>query len=128
MLVEIKVETLAMDRLTQMPILLLKANGADESFPIWIGPAEAQAIGVVLEDIAPPRPLTHDLLHSTIDLLSGGVTRDPQMLLLLPSAPNHQFLSSQTFLIKPNVLRLAVVLTLKRNHIRKLTNKRWKIF
>ena len=43
--------------------------------PIWIGPAEADAIAVKLQDIAVPRPLTHDLLRSVIKELSADVSR-----------------------------------------------------
>lgn len=38
--------------------------------PIVIGGFEAQAIAVALENIAPTRPLTHDLLKNTLDIFS----------------------------------------------------------
>jgi uncharacterized protein len=38
-----------------------------------VGAAEAQAIALHLEKMAPPRPLTHDLLAQTIDLLGAKV-------------------------------------------------------
>ncbi len=41
--------------------------------PIWIGPAEADAIAVKLQDLSVPRPLTHDLLRTVIDTLGASV-------------------------------------------------------
>jgi bifunctional DNase/RNase len=40
--------------------------------PIWVGPVEANAIALQIENVAPPRPLTHDLLRNVLSEL--GVT------------------------------------------------------
>jgi bifunctional DNase/RNase len=37
------------------------------ALPIWIGPAEAQAIAMQIQGINPPRPLTHDLIKTMLD-------------------------------------------------------------
>ena len=34
--------------------------------PIWVGAYEANAIALEIEKIAPPRPMTHDLLRNLI--------------------------------------------------------------
>ena len=39
----------------------------------WIGPAEADAIAVKLQDLTVPRPLTHDLLGTIIESLGGSI-------------------------------------------------------
>jgi len=41
--------------------------------PIWIGPSEAASIGVALEGVQNSRPMTHDLLASTIEALDGDI-------------------------------------------------------
>lgn len=41
--------------------LLLAAEGSNKRIPIIIGAAEAQAIAIVIENINPQRPMTHDL-------------------------------------------------------------------
>ncbi|WP_343422642.1 bifunctional nuclease family protein [Candidatus Flexifilum breve] len=41
--------------------------------PIWIGPCEADAITIELQEMPPQRPLTHDLLKSMIRELGGKV-------------------------------------------------------
>lgn len=41
--------------------LLLEAEGTNKRIPVIIGAAEAQAIAIVIENINPQRPMTHDL-------------------------------------------------------------------
>ncbi len=53
--------------------LLLKEIEGNRRLPILIGQFEAQAIALELEKMAPPRPLTHDLLKTIIDNLGGTV-------------------------------------------------------
>ncbi len=44
--------------------LILSVEGSDERIPIIIGGFEAQSIAIQLENLKPPRPLTHDLFVS----------------------------------------------------------------
>jgi hypothetical protein len=41
--------------------------------PIWVGIFEANAIALQIENIATPRPMTHDLLRNVISDLDGRV-------------------------------------------------------
>ena len=43
--------------------------------PIWVGAYEANAIALEIEKIAPPRPMTHDLLRNLIVELGVQVDR-----------------------------------------------------
>jgi bifunctional DNase/RNase len=43
--------------------------------PIWVGAYEANAIALEIEKIAPPRPMTHDLLRNLIVELGVQVER-----------------------------------------------------
>ena len=72
MLIEMKVAGLAIDPMTEMPILILKDMKDENPLPIWIGLVEAGAIATELEKIALARPMTHDLMRNMLDLL--GVT------------------------------------------------------
>jgi uncharacterized protein len=47
----------------------------DRNLPILIGPFEASAILYVLENKAPDRPLTHDLVRNILDRLGATVQR-----------------------------------------------------
>ena len=43
--------------------------------PIWVGAYEANAIALEIEKIAPPRPMTHDLLRNLLVELGVQVDR-----------------------------------------------------
>jgi uncharacterized protein len=47
--------------------LILTEENGDRRIPIIIGGFEAQAIVIKLENLSPPRPLTHDLLQMVAD-------------------------------------------------------------
>ena len=73
--VEMKIRGLMMDPVTNMPIVVLKDVGSDVVLPIWVGVYEANAIALEIEKIAPPRPMTHDLLRNLIAELGLTVDR-----------------------------------------------------
>ncbi len=70
-----RIERIALDPLTQMPIVVLQEAHGSRMLPIWIGLLEASAIATRLEKVAVARPLTHDLLATVIDRLGGSVER-----------------------------------------------------
>jgi len=72
-MVEMKVEGLTLDPLTNMPIIILKDLLSDKALPIWVGYFEANAIALEIEKINTPRPMTHDLLRSIITSLHAKV-------------------------------------------------------
>ncbi|MBT4375015.1 MAG: bifunctional nuclease family protein [Nitrospina sp.] len=72
-MVEMKVEGLTLDPLTNMPIIILKDLLSDKALPIWVGYFEANAIALEIEKINTPRPMTHDLLRSMITSLHAKV-------------------------------------------------------
>ena len=72
-MIEMKVEGLTLDPLTNMPIIILKDLLSDKALPIWVGYFEANAIALEIEKINTPRPMTHDLLGSMISSLHAKV-------------------------------------------------------
>ena len=54
-------------------VVLLKEKTSERYLPIFIGPAEANAIAIKLRGEQVPRPLTHDLMHSMIDSLGATI-------------------------------------------------------
>src|SRR5947208_13640127 len=54
--------------------LILRETAGQRRIPIIIGGFEAQAIALEMEGIKPPRPLTHDLLKTMVEALSGTIT------------------------------------------------------
>lgn len=58
------------------PIVLLQEQGGDERLlPIFIGGAEATAIALALDEVEPPRPMTHDLMRSILTELDVTLER-----------------------------------------------------
>src|SRR4030043_1951429 len=73
MLVKMMVRGLALDPITNMPIIILKDAEDRRALPIWVGIFEANAIALELEKIATPRPMTHDLIKNILDHLGATV-------------------------------------------------------
>ena len=73
--VEMKIKGLMIDPVSQMPIIILKNATGDAVLPIWVGIFEANAIAMQLENVASPRPMTHDLLKNVIEGLSARIAR-----------------------------------------------------
>lgn len=72
-MVEMKVEGLTLDPLTNMPIIILKDLEGNRALPIWVGFFEANAIALEIEKIATPRPMTHDLMKNLIGDMKGKI-------------------------------------------------------
>ena len=73
--IEMKIKGLMIDPVSNMPIIVLKDDGGSSVLPIWVGIFEANAIAMQLENIASPRPMTHDLLKNVIDGLQCRIDR-----------------------------------------------------
>jgi bifunctional DNase/RNase len=75
MLIEMFIKGLVIDPANNMPIVILRDDGNQRSLPIWVGPVEANAIALQIENVTPARPMTHDLLTNLIGDLGGRLTR-----------------------------------------------------
>ncbi len=75
-MIEVKIGGLVPDNKSPgSHVLLLKIPNSQKLLPIWIGPAEAGSILMVLRHQTFERPLTHDLLQHVIEGLGAEVTR-----------------------------------------------------
>lgn len=72
-MVEMTVEGIRVSLMNYQRVVILKEKDADRYLPIWIGPAEADAITVRLQEVAVARPLTHDLLRDVLEKLGAQV-------------------------------------------------------
>lgn len=70
-MVEVTIDSIRVSLMSQHRIIVLKDAKTDRYLPIWIGPCEADAITVTLQETEMARPLTHDLLKSTITQMGG---------------------------------------------------------
>jgi bifunctional DNase/RNase len=64
-MIEVHVKGIFMTQ-TQASGIILKEQEGERTLPIVIGEYEAQSIAMALENLSPPRPITHDL---TVSLL-----------------------------------------------------------
>lgn len=72
-MIEMTIDSIRVSLMNYQRVVILKEKEAERYLPIWIGPAEADAIAVKLQGVTVPRPLTHDLLQSVIDSLGASV-------------------------------------------------------
>jgi bifunctional DNase/RNase len=75
MQVEMSIKGLVVDPITNMPIVILHESDGQRVLPIWVGIFEANAIALQVENVATPRPMTHDLLRNVIRDLNADVDR-----------------------------------------------------
>ena len=75
MLIEMSIKGLMIDPITSMPIVILRDADQQRVLPIWVGPVEANAIALQIENIAPPRPMTHDLLKNLLAEFGASLRR-----------------------------------------------------
>lgn len=70
-----EIKGLMLDPSSKAPIVVLRDEEARVLLPIWIGIFEANAIAMQVENVAVPRPLTHDLLKSVVEQLGAEVQK-----------------------------------------------------
>ena len=72
-MIEMTIDSIRVSLMNYQRVVILKEKMSERYLPIWIGPAEADAIAVKLQGVTVPRPLTHDLLRTVIDTLGATV-------------------------------------------------------
>lgn len=75
MIIAVRVEKVTLDTSTNRFVVILRDDINKRWLPIVVGSAEAQAIALQLENIDPPRPLTHDLMKNLLDTVGKKVSR-----------------------------------------------------
>ncbi len=74
-MVEMELNKIVIDEKRHDQLIVLKEKNGSRILPIVIGLAEASAIKLKISGFNPPRPLTHDLLHATIENLEASVEK-----------------------------------------------------
>jgi len=74
-LIQMEVSKIRIDERRGEQVVVLKERGGNRLLPIIIGISEVTAIKMKISGIQPPRPLTHDLLQSTIAQLGATLQR-----------------------------------------------------
>jgi len=74
-MIEMELSKIIIDERRPDQIIVLKEKKGNRHLPIIIGLLEASSIKMELGGIKPPRPLTHDLLKSTIEILGAHLEK-----------------------------------------------------
>lgn len=75
MLISVRVDRVTLDTTANRFVVILKDDVHSRWLPIVVGSSEAQAIALQMENIIPPRPLTHDLMKSLLDSIEARISR-----------------------------------------------------
>lgn len=73
-MIEVEIDSIRISLVTQHRIVMLKEIDGERQVPIWIGPCEADAITIELQDVKVARPVTHDLLKNVIAAMGGKIS------------------------------------------------------
>lgn len=74
-MVEVTIDSIRVSLTNQQRIVMLREVGQERFLPIWIGPYEAEAITISLQEIEVARPQTHDLMIQLLAKLNGRLLR-----------------------------------------------------
>lgn len=74
-MIEVQIDSIRVSLTNQMRIVILKEIEGDRFLPIWVGPYEAEAITIALQEIEVARPQTHDLLRNILAHLNARLQR-----------------------------------------------------
>jgi bifunctional DNase/RNase len=74
-MIEVVIDSVRVSLTNQQRIVVLREVNAERYLPIWIGPYEAEAITIALQEIEVARPQTHDLLKNFLNTFSARLVR-----------------------------------------------------
>jgi uncharacterized protein len=74
-MVEVLIDSIRVSLTNQQRIIILKEIHHERYLPIWIGPYEAEAITISLQEVEVSRPQTHDLLKNFLTQLNARLVR-----------------------------------------------------
>ncbi len=74
-MVEVVIDSVRVSLTNQQRIVVLREANHERYLPIWIGPYEAEAITIALQEIEVARPQTHDLLKNVLATLNARLVR-----------------------------------------------------
>ena len=74
-MIEVQIDSVRVHLMTPNRLVVLKQVNAERYLPIWVGPYEAEAITIALQEVEMSRPLTHDLLKNVFNVLNARIVR-----------------------------------------------------
>lgn len=74
-MIEVRIDNIRVSLMSPQRLVILSEREGERYLPIWVGPYEAEAITVALNEIEIVRPLTHDLLRNLFTLFDAQIQR-----------------------------------------------------
>ncbi|KXK15568.1 MAG: hypothetical protein UZ14_CFX002000589 [Chloroflexi bacterium OLB14] len=74
-MIEVVIDSIRVHLMAPQRVVVLKQVNAERYLTIWVGPYEAEAITVALQEVEMIRPLTHDLIKNVFNAFNAKVTR-----------------------------------------------------
>lgn len=74
-MIEVQIDSVRVHLMTPQRLVVLKQKNSERYLPIWVGPYEAEAITVALQEVEMSRPLTHDLLKNVFGAFNARISR-----------------------------------------------------
>jgi len=74
-MVEVVIDSIRVHLMAPQRVVVLKQVDAERYLTIWVGPYEAEAITVALQEVEMVRPLTHDLLKNVFKAFNARIIR-----------------------------------------------------
>jgi bifunctional DNase/RNase len=98
---EMVIDSIRVSLMTYQRVVILKEKETNRYLPIWIGPAEADAIAVKLQNVSVPRPLTHDLLRTVIHSLGSAINH-----IIVSDLENDTFFAKVVLMYNENTIEV----------------------
>src|SRR5688572_22547501 len=74
-MIEVVIDSIRVHLMAPQRVVVLKQVNAERYLTIWVGPYEAEAITVALQEVEMIRPLTHDLIKNTFNAFNARIIR-----------------------------------------------------
>lgn len=74
-MVEVVIDSVRVSLMSPQRIVILRQKEVERYLPVWVGPYEAEAITVALQEVEMVRPLTHDLLKNVFTTFDALLMR-----------------------------------------------------
>lgn len=74
-LIEVTIDSVRVSLMSPQRIVIVREKDTERFLPIWVGPYEAEAITVALQEVEVSRPMTHDLLKNVFSTFNALLVR-----------------------------------------------------
>ena len=74
-MIEVIIDSVRVNLMSPQSIVVLREAHGERFLPIWVGPYEAEAITVALQEVEISRPLTHDLIRNILNSFQARILR-----------------------------------------------------